>query len=140
MKDLARIALETGATGATAAHAAPVHTAAPTSSGSVKVHSIHNDGGNAVRLTGSVRCTTTDTITLDIQVSQAGNGSNAPAPYGKTSAKVACNPTIENRTVRVPILRDGPVTPGRMMVVATTMRNSAGKQIHSDRALGPIQN
>jgi hypothetical protein len=60
------------------------------------------------------------------------------APYGEASQTVTCTPTIEDRFLHVPILRDGPVTPGRMMAVATNMYNSAGKHIHSSNALLPI--
>jgi hypothetical protein len=118
----------------------PALAAGPTPSGSVKIYKITNDGGNAVTVTGSVRCVSNDTVTLDILVSQTVSTGDEPAPYGKTSAKVPCNPNIEDRNVRVPILRDGPVTPGRMMVVATDMFNSAGTKINSDSTMRPIQN
>jgi hypothetical protein len=117
---------------------APADAAAPAPGGSVKAYAITNDGGNAVIVTASMYCTSPDTVTLDMVVSQTVSG-NEPAPYGKTAAKVPCSTNIEDTRVRVPILRDGPVTSGRMMVVATDMLNSAGRKIHSDSNMLRIQ-
>jgi hypothetical protein len=117
--------------------AAPAAQAAgPTPRGTVTAYKVKNDGGHAVTVTAWVSCMSDDTVTLDIVVSQTVRRKtpNEPAPYGETSTKVACTERIEEKSVRVPILRDGPVTPGRTMVVATGMFNSGGKKISSHAA------
>ncbi|MEU4332554.1 hypothetical protein [Nonomuraea dietziae] len=113
--------------------------AAPTPSGSVRIFEIRNEGGDAVTVVGSVRCRSNDNVTLKVMVSQtvSPNG-DEPAPFGESSTTVTCTPNIEDRFMRVPILRDGPVTPGRMMVVATDMYNSAGRRIDTSNTMLPI--
>lgn len=113
--------------------------AAPTPTGSVQIFQIRNEGGYAVTVVGSVRCRSNDNVTLKTMVSQTVSpDGDEPAPFGEASQTVTCNPDINDRFLHVPILRDGPVTPGRMMVVATDMYNSAGKKISTSNTMLPI--
>jgi hypothetical protein len=142
MTTAATAAIALLATLAAAPTTSTAQAAGPTPRGSVTAYKVQNEGGHAVTVTAWVSCTSEDTVTLEIVVSQSVRREtpNEPAPFGKTSAKVACAFRIEERSVRVPILRDGPVTPGRTMVVATDMFNSGGKKINSHAAPLPIGN
>ncbi len=113
--------------------------AASASGGSALANSVTKVDEKTIDGGELVRCTSADTVTLEVLFSQTVSGPNDPGSTGKTKAKVACATDPEQQTIRVPITRDGPVIAGRMAAIATTMYNSAGKEIHSDSALQEIQ-
>ncbi|GAA0405983.1 hypothetical protein Acor_41040 [Acrocarpospora corrugata] len=110
---------------------APALAADPTSSGSFKAYAISKLGPNEVEVTGSIRCTSDDTVTLDILVSQTVTGAGQPAPSGGAKATVKCTPKITDHKFRVPITKDGPLN-DRPVAIATDMFNSAGTKIATD--------
>lgn len=107
--------------------------AAPADAGMVVPLKVVEAGAQAVDVQMLYSCSPggeTATLTVAFGQGSAGPSRRAAAPFGKVRAKVDCG-TLRRHTVRVPVLRDGPVPAGTKVALLTEMHNSAGARLHT---------
>ncbi|MCD0452097.1 hypothetical protein LO762_23300 [Actinocorallia sp. API 0066] len=113
--------------------AAPAASAAPATDGMVVPLKVVEAGGQAVDVQMLYSCSPPGEsawITFLLGQASAGTSRRVKGPWGKVRTKVDCG-TLRRHTVRIPILKDGPILPGAKAVITAEMYNSAGARIHT---------
>ncbi|MDX6739599.1 hypothetical protein [Actinocorallia sp. A-T 12471] len=114
--------------------------AAPTA-GMIVPIKVVEAGGQAIDVQLLYSCEPkNETAVLSVAFGKTSKGpsARAKAPFGKMREKVECG-VLRRHTVRVPVLRDGPVPAGEKITLTSELHAANGVRLHSATSSKKVQ-